>query len=106
MTGDPACARSATETVVNDDLSSRRVGVRRPLMIVGGVAVLLVSVALGIKLAPARTDGASMPGVESVDVGFAQDMQVYLSQAVTMAAVAQEHSTDSAIKALAFSIDG
>jgi hypothetical protein len=58
------------------------------------VALLLVGVAVGMVLAQARPAESDVPGAGSVDVGFAQDMQVHLSQAVK---VAQERSTDPAV---------
>lgn len=44
------------------------------------------------------------PTVDSVDVGFAQDMSVHHEQAVQMAALVYDRSDDPAIRSLAFDI--
>jgi uncharacterized protein (DUF305 family) len=76
-------------------------------LLVGGaavLAVLLLGAALGMSLqlaggAPAQPEG----GV--VDVGFAQDMSVHHRQAVLMAGLARDRSTDPAIRLIAFDIE-
>jgi uncharacterized protein (DUF305 family) len=76
------------------------------LVIVGGgvLAVLLLGAALGMSLQ--QSGGAlAQPGAGSVDVGFAQDMSVHHRQAVQMAGLARDRSTDLAIRSLAFDIE-
>ena len=46
----------------------------------------------------------SSPTADSVDVGFAQDMSVHHQQAVQMASWERDHTTDPALKQLAFDI--
>ena len=46
-----------------------------------------------------------MPGLDSVDVGFAQDMSEHHQQAVQMASWERDHTTDPALKQLAFDIE-
>src|SRR5262249_36600022 len=64
------------------------------------IATLLVGGALGIMVV-----GASAPEGGTVDVGFAQDMSVHHRQAVLMADLARDRSTDPAIRLLAFDIE-
>ncbi|MFY9808672.1 MAG: DUF305 domain-containing protein [Pseudonocardiaceae bacterium] len=65
------------------------------------LAALVLGAALGMFLAGGRAqlDG----GV--VDVGFAQDMSVHHRQAVLMAGLARDRSTDPAIRLIAFDIE-
>ncbi|MGH3935387.1 MAG: DUF305 domain-containing protein [Pseudonocardiaceae bacterium] len=68
------------------------------------LAVLLLGAALGMLLQ--RGFGApAQPEAGSVDIGFAQDMSVHHRQAVLMAGLARERSTDPAIRSLAFDIE-
>ncbi|MGH3783048.1 MAG: DUF305 domain-containing protein [Pseudonocardiaceae bacterium] len=73
------------------------------LLVRAGVllAVLLLGAALGMFLAggPAQLKGGA------VDVGFAQDMSVHHRQAVLMAGLARDRSTDPAIRLIAFDIE-
>lgn len=68
------------------------------------LAVLLIGAALGMSLqfvggAAAHSEGGT------VDVGFAQDMSVHHRQAVLMAGLARDRSTDPVIRSLAFDIE-
>ncbi len=65
------------------------------------LAVLLLGASLGMFLAggPAQLKGGA------VDVGFAQDMSVHHRQAVLMAGLARDRSTDQAIRLIAFDIE-
>ncbi|MGB7234664.1 MAG: DUF305 domain-containing protein [Rhodococcus sp. (in: high G+C Gram-positive bacteria)] len=84
---------------------STRVG--RPqlvaLIALGVIAVLTVGFALGFF---ARTNilggDDSTPAVDSVDVGFAQDMSVHHNQAVDMSAIALTNASDPLVRNLAF----
>jgi uncharacterized protein (DUF305 family) len=76
------------------------------LLVYGGavLAVLLLGAALGMSLrlaggAPAKLEAGA------VDVGFAQDMSVHHRQAVLMAGLARERSSDPAIRSIAFDIE-
>ena len=64
------------------------------------IAVLLIGAALG----PVIIGGSTAEG-GTVDVGFAQDMSVHHRQAVLMAGLARDRSTDPAIRLLAFDIE-
>ncbi len=65
------------------------------------LAVLLLGAALGMFLAGGRAQLEGGP----VDVGFAQDMSVHHRQAVLMAGLARDRSTDPAIRLIAFDIE-
>ncbi|MGH3875245.1 MAG: DUF305 domain-containing protein [Pseudonocardiaceae bacterium] len=77
----------------------------RLLSLAGAVlALLLLGAALGMSL---QRGVAALPQPEgsSVDIGFAQDMSVHHRQAVLMAGLARERSTDPEIRSLAFDIE-
>ena len=78
---------------------------RPALLVLAFVAVLAVGVALGslVRL-PVSSGALSTPASGSVDVGFAQDMIVHHTQAVTMANQALTTSTDPVVRNLAFDI--
>jgi len=66
------------------------------------VAMLLVGAAVGMLISTARTGGEdAAPDANSVDVGFAQDMQVHHAQAVEMADLLLDRSTDDEVRQLA-----
>ncbi|HEX2300478.1 MAG TPA: DUF305 domain-containing protein [Pseudonocardiaceae bacterium] len=67
------------------------------------VAVLLLGASLGLLVQLNR--GPAQPDAASVDVGFSQDMSVHHRQAVLMAGLARDRSTDLALKSLAFDIE-
>lgn len=68
------------------------------------LALLLLGAALGMSLQ--LVGGASMQSEGgTVDVGFAQDMSVHHRQAVQMASLARDRSTDPAIRSIAFDIE-
>ncbi len=86
-------------------------GARRParwirVLLVSGamVAMLLLGAALGTSF-PLIGGVWSQPEGGTVDVGFAQDMSVHHRQAVLMAGLARDRSTDPAIRLLAFDIE-
>jgi uncharacterized protein (DUF305 family) len=87
--------------------ASPAVAARWLRLLVCGAAVLtilLLGAALGMSL---RFVGgvSAVPEGGTVDVGFAQDMSVHHRQAVLMAALARERSTDPAIRSIAFDIE-
>ncbi|GAA4828616.1 DUF305 domain-containing protein [Saccharopolyspora rosea] len=69
----------------------------------GTLALLLLGAALGllIKVPTLSAD----PRPTAVDTGFAQDMTTHHQQAVTMATLARERTSDAAVRQLAFDID-
>lgn len=79
--------------------------VRYLVPIAAAVALLLFGAAAGllIKVPGAPTD--TTPGPDSVDVGFAQDMSVHHEQAVQMATWERDHTTEPALRQLAFDIE-
>jgi uncharacterized protein (DUF305 family) len=71
---------------------------------------LVAAAALGAALGPALGVGGvgglwAQPGGGPVAVGFAQDMSVHHRQAVLMAGLARDRSTDPTIRLLAFDIE-
>jgi uncharacterized protein (DUF305 family) len=68
------------------------------------LAMLLLGAALGMSLQLVGGASAQYEG-GTVDVGFAQDMSVHHRQAVQMAGLARDRSTDPAIRSLAFDIE-
>lgn len=78
---------------------------RPALLVLGVIAVLALGFALGslVRL-PLGGGDLAIPGRDSVDVGFAQDMTVHHTQAVTMANTASTNSSDPVVKSLAFDI--
>jgi uncharacterized protein (DUF305 family) len=77
----------------------------RVVLATGAVlVVLLLGIALGTSLQ--LISGASaQPVGGAVDTGFAQDMSVHHRQAVLMAGLARDRSSDPAIRLLAFDIE-
>jgi uncharacterized protein (DUF305 family) len=77
-------------------------------VIIGGtlLAVLLIGGVVGMVLARSIDEpAAATPAAGSVEVGFAQDMSTHHLQAVTMAGIARDRTTDPEIKQLAFDIE-
>jgi uncharacterized protein (DUF305 family) len=79
----------------------------RPLVaVLGAVALLLLGAAGGLLIGlPSSSPSLSVPAADSVDVGFAQDMSVHHQQAVEMAAWERDHTTDPALRQLAYDIE-
>lgn len=94
------------EGVPDEDGPSGRYDWSRTVIVGAAVlAILLVGATIGMLLTQSLgEDEAATPGAGSVEVGFAQDMSVHHLQAVTMANWARDHSTDPAIRQLAFDI--
>jgi uncharacterized protein (DUF305 family) len=70
------------------------------------LALLLVGAAAGLLLSQSRASSDTVaPAPDSVAVGFSQDMSVHHRQAVRMAGIARDRSTDPAVKHLAFDIE-
>jgi uncharacterized protein (DUF305 family) len=68
------------------------------------LAVLLLGAALGTSL-QLMAGGSAQSRGGVVDIGFAQDMSVHHRQAVLMAGMARDRSTDPTIRLLAFDIE-
>jgi uncharacterized protein (DUF305 family) len=78
----------------------------RLLVYVGAaIALLLVGAAVGMLLTLSRTESTASPDAQSVDVGFAQDMRVHHLQAVTMAGIERDRTTDPVLRGIAFDIE-
>ncbi len=69
------------------------------------VAVLLVGAAGGMLIARGTTSEDAPPSADSVDVGFAQDMRVHHLQAVTMAGIERDKTSDPVLRGLAFDVE-
>lgn len=78
-------------------------------LVIGAALVVMVILGFGLGALTTRLIDSEpeqkTPGAGSVEVGFAQDMSVHHLQAVTMAGWARDHTTDPAIKTLAFDIE-
>jgi uncharacterized protein (DUF305 family) len=81
--------------------------VNRTLVLVAAlVAVLLVGAAGGMLINTSRGDTDEVaPTAESVDVGFAQDMRVHHLQAVTMAGIERDNTSDPILQGFAFDVE-
>jgi len=80
----------------------------RPRWLVLALAVLAAAalVVAGAALAVGTGIGrAAAPADDSVDAGFARDMSTHHQQAVTMAGLVRDRSTDPAVTLLAFDIE-
>lgn len=75
------------------------------MIVAATITVLLVGAAVGMLLTLARVGADGPPGADSVDVGFAQDMRVHHLQAVTMAGIERDATTDGDLLGLAFDIE-
>jgi uncharacterized protein (DUF305 family) len=76
------------------------------VLVAAMVAVLLVGAAAGMLISTASgSGGEAAPGADSVDVGFAQDMRVHHLQAVTMAGIERDRTSDQTLRGIAFDIE-
>ncbi|MGB3437314.1 MAG: DUF305 domain-containing protein [Actinophytocola sp.] len=69
------------------------------------VVVLLVGAAGGMLISTARNTDDAFPTADSVDVGFAQDMRVHHLQAVTMAGIERDNTSDPILRGFAFDVE-
>jgi uncharacterized protein (DUF305 family) len=83
----------------------RRGWARALIAVLGAVALLLLGAAAGMLVGLPGSTATSPPAADSVDVGFAQDMSEHHQQAVQMASWERDHTTDPALKQLAFDIE-
>jgi uncharacterized protein (DUF305 family) len=75
------------------------------VLIAALVAVLLVGAAGGMLISTARGTDDTTPSADSVDVGFAQDMRVHHLQAVTMAGIERDNTSDPILQGFAFDVE-
>ncbi|KQR97220.1 hypothetical protein ASG12_14685 [Williamsia sp. Leaf354] len=104
---------STDTTVVHDDTDTepdRRSSLRRQLpalLVLGGVALLLIGVGLGLlvgRTVDSSTGSDATPASNSAAVGFAQDMSTHHSQGVEMATIALSKGSDPQVRSLAYDI--
>ncbi|MFE0749806.1 DUF305 domain-containing protein [Gordonia sp. NPDC058843] len=79
----------------------------RLLLALGGAALLLFGVGLGLLIQASLADdatGEASPAPNSAAVGFAQDMTRHHEQGVELAAIELEHGTDPEVRSMAFDI--
>ena len=88
-------------TVTDTPAPPARSPLRTVLLAVIAVGLVLLGGGLAVVLGIGRDD-APQPG--AVDVGFSRDMARHHLQGVEMANLAQDHSTDPAVRGLAFDI--
>jgi uncharacterized protein (DUF305 family) len=72
------------------------------LAVVGGALLVVVGLLLGVALAGPAAAGA--PSEDSVDAGFARDMQVHHAQAVEMSVLVRDRSEDPELRQIALDI--
>lgn len=89
---------------VETDSASPGRGLRTTLIAILVVAGLATAGAVGY-LVGHRSGGGTAPTASSADAGFAWDMSVHHRQAVSMAGFVRDHSSDPAIKLLAYDIE-
>lgn len=77
---------------------------RTALLILGLIGAIAIGFGLGFLARSSMANESTSPAIDSVDVGFAQDMSVHHSQAVEMSAVALANATDPAVRNLAYDI--
>lgn len=85
--------------------STRGPSSRTWVLAAAALAVLLVGAAAGMLITTARDASDAAPGADSVDVGFAQDMRMHHLQAVTMAGIERDRTSDLTLQGLAFDIE-
>ena len=93
---------------LEQDTTEGSYGYQRPrwLLSVLGVVCVIALLGAGGALAVLTGVGADRPpAVDSVDAGFARDMATHHDQAVQMAQVVRDNSTDPAVRLLAFDIE-
>lgn len=78
--------------------------VRASVLTAAVLATLLLGAAVGLLIQLPGSNDSAAPAADSVDVGFCQDMSMHHLQAVQMANIARERSTDEDIRSLAFDI--
>jgi uncharacterized protein (DUF305 family) len=78
----------------------------RPVIVVlAAVGLLLFGAAAGLLVRLPGSASLAVPAADSVDVGFAQDMSVHHQQAVQMASLERDQTTEPVLHQLAFDIE-
>jgi uncharacterized protein (DUF305 family) len=78
----------------------------RPVIVVlAAVGLLLFGAAAGLLVRLPGSASLAVPAADSVDVGFAQDMSVHHQQAVQMASLERDQTTEPVLRQLAFDIE-
>ncbi|AZG44770.1 DUF305 domain-containing protein [Gordonia insulae] len=106
---DPADDVNANPTGVVGETADPDHSRRTLLTALGGIALLLVGMGLGLLIAAMlHSDDASVaeapPAADSAAVGFAQDMIRHHEQGVEMATIELENGTDPQVRSMAFDI--
>jgi uncharacterized protein (DUF305 family) len=95
-----------TDEPEDDDYEEAPSNTSRVLVFVAAaIVLLLVGAAIGMLVTLSRTESTAAPDAASVDVGFAQDMRVHHLQAVTMAGLERDRTTDPVLRGIAFDIE-
>jgi uncharacterized protein (DUF305 family) len=84
------------------DTEARPAGTRRVVVALGVVAAVVVGALLGAVLVRQPAQTVATEG--SVDAGFARDMQVHHAQAVELAVLLRDRSTDEEVRTVALDI--
>ncbi|QJY47893.1 DUF305 domain-containing protein [Pseudonocardia broussonetiae] len=110
MTGrTPADSADTSADASADELPIESAGPARwPRRVIAAgavLALLLLAATGGLILGRSGSAGSAVPGTDSVDVGFAQDMSVHHRNAVQMAGWARDSSGDPTVRTLAFDIE-
>lgn len=75
---------------------------RRAIALAAAVLAVVVAAAAGLLVGDRMASSA--PGVDSVDAGFARDMQIHHAQAVEMSIIVRDGTRDPAVRRLAYDI--
>ena len=82
---------------------------RQPFYIAAAILAVALAAAIGLVVGYQLKDGNSnssavAPADDSVDAGFARDMQVHHAQAVEMAFIVRDNTDDPAVRTMAYDI--
>jgi uncharacterized protein (DUF305 family) len=94
-----------SDEVEDDDYEGPSRASRVLVFVAAAIVLLLVGAAAGMLLTLSRTGSDAPPDAGSVDVGFSQDMRVHHLQAVTMAGIERDRTTDPILRGIAFDIE-
>jgi uncharacterized protein (DUF305 family) len=79
---------------------------RQPYLLAAAVLAVAIAVALGLVVGYHLHDDSDpvLPAEDSVDAGFARDMQIHHSQAVEMSMIVRDNTDDQTIRTIAYDI--
>ncbi|MDF6103277.1 DUF305 domain-containing protein [Gordonia hongkongensis] len=100
-------SRDGTTTPEGPDDTAEPSSRPRILLALGGAALLLFGLGLGLLIQASLADdstGDDSPAANSAAVSFAQDMTRHHEQGVELAAIELEHGTDPEVRSMAFDI--